>query len=597
MSPSAIFTLCLLIVAAVLLVSEKLRPDLIALSVLVILGLTGIVNQPQIFSGFGGSAVMTLVGISIISEGLRQTGITQSLGNLISRLGGQSERWLILATLITSALLSLLMNNIAVVGVLLPAVLSASRRSRVSQSRLLMPLAYGTLLGGMATLLTTANIIVSGTLKDAGYQSFGLLDFIPVGGPVAIAGILYMVTIGRRLMPKPDPAREHRPQQVFRLLADQYQLEKNLHELELLPDSRLAGKSIADGKWANDLGLLIVGLTHEHRTVLAPPSNVIVQAGDRLLVQGMITPAMLESNRLGLSAYRTSAEAIASETTTLAEVVIAPHSSMIGHSLFELRFREKYNLNVLAFWRDGEPLHSNFVALPLKFGDALLVQGKATSIHTLRQQLDFILLQEDPDAVLQPNKQKLALAITLVTLAVASIGYLPVAVVVLGGAVLLMLTRCLDLSDAYKAIEWKAIFLIAGMWPLSIAIRSTGLADALVQALHSTWGQISPLGVAAILIVIALVLTQFMSGQVASLVLAPLAIVVAQSIGADARAFGMAVALGCSLAFPTPFGHPVNIMVMNAGNYHFRDYVRVGVPLTLLSIVLVLAGLAWWGHL
>ena len=597
MSPSAIFTLILLIVAAILLVSERLRPDLVALAVLVILGLTGIVSQSQIFTGFGGSAVMTLVGISIISEGLRQTGVTQSLGSLISRLGGQSERSLILATLVVSALLSMLMNNIAVVGVLLPAVLSASRRSRVSQARLLMPLAYGTLLGGMATLLTTANIIVSGALKDAGFQSFGLLDFLPVGGPVAAAGILYMITIGRRLMPDPDPAREHRPQQIFRLLADQYQLEKDLHELEVLPGSDLAGVSIGNGKWANKLGLSVVGLTHNHRTVLAPSSNVIVQAGDRLLVQGTVTPELLESNHLGLSEFRTSADHVASETTTLAEVVIAPHSSLIGHTLFELKFREKYNLNVLAYWRDGEPLHANFVTLPMKFGDALLVQGKAASIRSMKGESDFILLQEDPDAVLQPQKQKLALIITLSTLVIAAFGFLPVALVVLGGAVLLMLTRCLDLNDAYKAIEWRAIFLIAGMWPLSIAIRSTGLADALVLALRTTWNQVSPMWVAAILIVIALVLTQFMSGQVASLVLAPLAIVAAQLIGTDARALGMAVALGSSLAFPTPYGHPVNIMVMNVGNYHFRDYVRVGVPLTLLSIALILAGLAWWGHL
>jgi len=597
MSPSAIITLVLLIVAAILLVSERLRADLIALAVLVILGLTGIVSQTQIFTGFGGSAVMTLVGISIISEGLRQTGVTQSLGSLISRLGGQSERWLILATLITSALLSMLMNNIAVVGVLLPAVLTASRRSRVSPSRLLMPLAYGTLLGGMATLLTTANIIVSGALKDAGFQPFGLLDFFPVGGPVAAAGILYMVTIGRRLMPEPDPDREHQPQQIFRQLADQYQLEKNLHELEVLPASDLAGKSIGNGKWASKLGLSVIGLTHDRRTVLAPSSNVIVQAGDRVLVQGTVTPELLEANRLGLSEFRTSADHVASETTTLAEVVIAPHSSLIGQSLFEMKFREKYNLNVLAYWRDGEPRHASFVALPMKFGDALLVQGKAASIRSMKQNSDFLLLQEDPDAVLQPHKLKLALVITLFTLVIASFGYLPVALVVLGGAVLLLLTRCLDLTDAYKAIEWRAIFLIAGMWPLSIAIRSTGLADALVQTLRSTWSQVSPLWVAAILIVIALILTQFMSGQVASLVLAPLAIVAAQLIGTDARALGMAVALGCSLAFPTPYGHPVNIMVMNVGNYHFRDYVRVGVPLTILSIVLILAGLAWWGHL
>lgn len=597
MTFSAIFTLILLVAAAALLISEKLRPDLIALTVMVVLGLTGIVSQQQAFSGFGGSAVMTLVGISIISEGLRQTGVTLTLGNLISRVGGKSEGWLVLATLVVSALLSMFMNNIAVVGVLLPAVMAASRRNRVSESRLLLPLAYGTLLGGMATLLTTANIIVSGALKDAGYQSFGLLDFLPVGGPVALVGILYMATIGRRLMPKAGIHKGGIPQQVRLLLADQYQLQKNLHELEVLPGSPLAEKTIAEGEWGSRLQLSIIGLTRKRRSILAPVSEEVILIGDRILAQGTITPDLLLANGLRLNEMHGHLNNIASETITLAELVIAPHSEMIGHSLGDLNFRDKYGLNVLAIWREGNPLLNAFAELALRFGDALLVQGPAANIHKMDRESDFILLQEDPDAVLNPRKQRRAFVITFLTLGVASLGYLPVAVVVLAGAVLLLLTGCLDMSEAYHSIEWKAIFLIAGFWPLSIAIRSTGLAAAATQALQSSWGQVPPLFVAAVLIFIALLLTQFMSGQVASLVLAPIAIVAATSIGVDARVFGMAVALGCSLAFPTPFGHPVNVMVMSPGNYHFRDYLRVGIPLTLLSIGLILAGLAWWGKL
>ena len=597
MSFAAIFTLILLIAAAILLVSEILRPDLIALAVMVILGLTGIVTQQQAFSGFGGSAVMTLVGISIISEGLRQTGVTLALGNLMSRLGGKSESWLVLATLIVSVLLSLFMNNIAVVGVLLPAVMAASRRSRVAESRLLLPLAYGTLLGGMATLLTTANIIVSGTLKDAGFQSFGLLDFLPVGGPVALVGILYMMTIGRRLMPKAEARKGGLPQQVRLVLADQYQIERNLHELEVLRGSALADKTIAGGAWGSKLGLSVIGLTRNRRPILAPEPEEVVQVGDRLLVQGAVHPDLLHANGLSLNDFRASADDISSETISLAELVITPRSEFTGRSLQEMNFRDQFGLNVLGIWREGKPLLADFAALPLHFGDALLVQGPAAKIHGLNRESEFMLLQEDPDAVLKPRKQRLAFLITFLTLGIASLGFLPVAVVVLAGAVLLLLTRCLDMSEAYHSIEWKAIFLIAGMWPLSIAIRSTGLAEAAIQALQGAWGQISPLALAAILILIALLLTQFMSGQVASLVLAPVAIVAASAIGLDPRGFAMAVALGCSLAFPTPFGHPVNVMVMNPGNYRFRDYLRVGIPLTILSFAVILFGLAWWAKL
>jgi di/tricarboxylate transporter len=597
MSFAAIFTLFILVIAAVLLVSEKLRPDLIALGVMVILGLTGIVTQAEAFSGFGGSAVMTLVGISIISEGLRQTGVTLALGNLMSRLGGKSESLLILAALVVSALLSMFMNNIAVVGVLLPAVMAASRRSRVPESRLLMPLAYGTLLGGMATLLTTANIIVSGALRDAGFRSFGLLDFLPVGGPVAVVGILYMMTLGRRLMPKPEARKSGPPQQARLMLADQYQIEQNLHELEVLRGSPLADKSIAEGAWGSRLQLAIIALTRNFRPILAPEPEEVIRTGDHILVQGSIQTDSISANGLSLCDFRVRADDISNETITLAELVITPRSEFIGHSLLEMNFREKFGLNVLGIWREGKPLLADFASLPLHFGDALLVQGLAARIHGLHRVTEFILLQEDPDAVLKPRKQRLAFAITFLTLGIASLGFLSVSELVLAGAVLLLLTGCLDMGEAYHSIEWKAIFLIAGMWPLSIAIRSTGLAQAAVGALQGVWGQISPLAVAAILILITLLLTQFMSGQVASLVLAPVAIVAATTLNIDPRGFAMAVALACSLAFPTPFGHPVNVMVMNPGNYRFRDYLRVGLPLTVLSMGVILLGLSWWAKL
>jgi di/tricarboxylate transporter len=540
---------------------------------------------------------MTLVGISIISEGLRQTGVTLALGNFMSRVGGKSESLLTLAALVVSAVLSMFMNNIAVVGVLLPAVMAASRRSRVPESRLLLPLAYGTLLGGMATLLTTANIIVSGALKDAGFQSFGLLDFLPVGGPVALVGILYMMTVGRRLMPKVDSSKGRIPQQVRLLLADHYQIEKHLHEVEVVRGSSLADKTIASGAWGSMLGLSIISINRNRRSILAPTPEEVVQVGDRVLVQGAIRPDLLQANGLSLRDFHGSADDIANETITLAELVIAPHSEIIGRSLQEINFRDHFSLNVLAIWREGKPLLADFAMLPLRFGDALLVQGSAAKIHVMNLESEFILLQEDPDAVLKPLKQRLAFLITFLTLGIASLGYLPVAVVVLAGAVLLLLTGCLDMGEAYRSIEWKAIFLIAGMWPLSIAIRSSGLAEAAIGALQGVWGQISPLGVAAILILITLILTQFMSGQVASLVLAPVAIVAATALGIDPRGFAMAVALACSLAFPTPFGHPVNVMVMNPGNYRFRDYLRVGIPLTMVSIAVILFGLSWWAKL
>ncbi|MRR32608.1 hypothetical protein EG834_20280, partial [bacterium] len=259
-------------------------------------------------------------------------------------------------------------------------------------------------------------------------------------------------------------------------------------------------------------------------------------------------------------------------------------------------FREKYQINVLAMWRESQPISSDIAGLALKFGDALLVQGSADRIHLLRGETDLLLLEEDPDAVRKPHKRATAAILMALTLGAAATGILPVAEVVIAGAILLILTGCMSLNDAYQSIEWKAIFLIAGMWPLSTAIRETGLAENIIQTTLNHLGSVSPFAVAALLIGFAFLLTQVMSGQVAALVLAPLALSAANFVNADPRGMALAVGLGCSLAFATPFGHPVNIMVMSPGGYKFKDYLRVGTPLTLIAFMGLLAGLHWlWG--
>jgi len=592
----ALFTLIVTLIAAVLLITEKLRPDLAALLVLAALGLSGVVTPAETFAGFGGSAVMTIVAISIISEGLRQTGVTRSLGRWMYRLAGASESRQILVAVLTAAGLSLVMNNIAAVGVLLPAVMTLARRGKIAPSRLMMPLAYGTVLGGMATLLTTANLIVSGALRDAGQEPFGLLDFLPIGGPIVLIGTLYMLTLGRKLMPQPGGSNETLPQQLHQTLSRLYGLDQNLHEIEVLETSPLAGRSIAAGRWAQTAHLRILSLTRGERVGLAPDAEEIVQIGDRLLTQGIPDLPLLEG--LGLRQRQGKHESL--EVTdagiTLAELIITPHGALAGRSLQQVDFRENYNLNVLGIWREGQPIQEHLAELKLRVGDALLVQGEAARLQQLHHHPDLVLLEEDPDAASRPRKFKLALVIALATLVLAALDLFPIAVVVFAGAGLLMVAGCLDMNDAYRAIEWKAVFLIAGMWPLSTAIRTTGLADQAIQGLLSVLGHTAPLALALALILVALLITQIMSSQVAALVLAPLALVAAQQVGADPRALGMAVALGCSLCFPTPFGHPVNIMVMTPGGYAFRDYLRVGLPLTVIVIGAILLGLkVFWG--
>jgi len=597
MALNSLVVLGITLIAGGLLVSERLRPDLIALMVMVVLGLSGLVPSREVFSGFSSSAVITILGISIISTGLQQTGVTLRLGQFIRRLGHRSEAGLVLAVTLVSAGLSLFMNNIAAVGVLLPAVMGVARQSNISPSKLLIPLAYGTILGGMATLLTTSNIIASGALREVGLQPFGLLDFLPIGAPIVLVGSLYLVLVGRRWLPQEGSALTPRSiTQLSTELANLYHLHEHLDILEILPHSPLANRSIVESDLANRVGLTIVGVLSQGELKPAPPKSYILSPGDRLLVEGHCDATTLEVLGLRQSPTTLPASMLVDESVRLAEVVITPRSSLIGHTLKATHFREKYHLNVISIWREGRPLYADLGNTPLAVGDALLVQGPASRIRMLREDTDLILLEEDPDAVLRPQKYPLAFWITFLTLGIAALGILPVAEVVLAGATMLLLTHCLSMDEAYRNIEWKALFLIAGMWPLSIAIRTSGLSDFVAGHIIDLVGQSASTLVALTLILLALGFTQLLGGQVAALVLAPLALSTAAQTGLDARGLMMAVALGCSLGFPTPFGHPVNIMVMSSGGYTFKDYLKIGTPLTLLIILVILAGLKlFWG--
>lgn len=596
MEPSALLTLLITLIAAVLLISDRVRADLMGLIIMVVLGLSGLVTPAETFAGFSGSAVMTILGISIISEGLRQTGVALWLGNWMRRLGGKNEIRLILVTMLVAAGLSLFMNNIAVVGVLFPATMAVARRTRVPAGKLLMPLAYGTALGGMATLLTTSNIVVSGMLKDNGLEPFGLLDFLPLGLPVVAVGVLYMLLWGRRLLPVAPNRGEQQQEQLNQRLETLYNLRNTISEVRVLAGCPLAGMRLADMGWALQTRTTILGILRNGQAILAPGPEETLEVGDRLFVQGQISAEIMEAQCLQREVHPAEPSLVSNENITLAELVISPHSTLIGRTLKEIRFRDKYHLNVVAVWRSGDAISSGLSDLKLRFGDALLVQGLASVIHAMTDHSDLLLLEENPDAVLKPGKLWLALAIMVVTLGIATLGYLPVAQVVLAGAVLMLLTGCLTMNDVYKNLEWKAIFLIAGMWPLSTAIMSTGLADVVGVALIQHLGFAAPWVIAAVLIGVGLLLTQVMSGQVAALVVGPLALAAASQLQVDPRAMAMGVALSCSLSFPTPLGHPVNLMVMGSGGYRFRDFLRIGTPLTILIVGVILAGLIlYWG--
>lgn len=593
-----LLTAAITLASSLALIADFLRPDVIALLVMVALGILGLTTPNETVAGFGSSATITILAISIIAEGLTQSGVTRQVSKWIKQLAGHDEGRLLVVTMLAGATMSFFMNNVAALGVLMPATISLARQTRTAPSKLLMPLSFGVIAGGMATLFTTSNIIAGTTLHDAGFRPFGILDFLPVGLPVVLVTVLYMYFVGRRLLPTHFPASIARQmQQVRSQLEQMYGLEGALIDIEVMPGSPLADISIRDAQWATRARLNLVALIHRGQIMTAPGPQHLVQAGDVVIGFGQAGTAELE--KLGLQQLHnpTLPRELLEGQTTLSEIVIPPHSNMAGKSLDQIHFRERFHLNVLALWRGGKPLHHNLADVNLQVGDGLLVQTSLEDLRIAREEHNMVVLEEDLDAVLRPTKRRLATFIGLCVLLVAIFDLLPISIASLAGAMAMVLTGCLTMDEAYQSIDWKAIFLIAGLWPLSTAIENSGLAKVVVdEFLHITSGA-GPAIIVGLLLVVTALLTNIMAGQSAApIILAPIGLSIAKATGLDPRALLMAIALGCSLAFPTPIGHPVNIMVMGSGGYTFRDFVKVGGPLTIILFFVILAGMHFFWH-
>jgi di/tricarboxylate transporter len=596
MSPAGWVTLALVIAAALLLGVARLRPDLVGLLVALGLALTGILSPEQALSGFSQAAVIAILSLFIITHGLERTGVTGWLGRRLVRVAGTSERNLIAGLMLTSAVLSLFMNSIAAAAVLLPTGIAVARQAELRPSRLLMPVAFGALVGGTATLLTSANLIVSESLRQSGLQPYGLLDFLPVGLPLVIVSVLLVVWLAPRLLPQRDPAGEvDRMRRLRGGLSKVYHLQEGTCEVVVRSGSPLADQTLGDAGWGRSLGLTVLGIAHRGRLRLAPDRDALVRAGDVLLLEGMPTPDQME--RLGLepSFQADLSNSLATEQVPLVEMVLAPRSEFEGRTLREIRFRDRYGLQALAIWREGLVLQQSVADIALRFGDAILAQGPREKVELLHLDRNFLILEEEAGGR-PPARGFLAAGIFVASLGTAAVGWLPVSLAMLAAAVLMVVTGCLTMDEAYRSVEWKVVFLIAGMLPLSLALQQTGAAAAVADGLLQVFGAWGSLAVAGALLLGTIGLSLVLTGQAAAFIMAPVAISAAALGGADARAMAMAVAIGCSLAFVSPLGHTANLLVMGPGGYTVRDYARLGLPVVLATLVVTLAGLRWvWG--
>lgn len=600
MDSQLLLTFAVLIGAILLFLSERLPVDLVALLVVVALGFTGVLTAPEAYSGLSNSAVIIIVSVFILAEGLEQTGVTDWIGTRLLQASGGSESKLIVVFMAAGAVLSLVMNNIAAASVLLPAASTAARKSDIRLSRLLMPLGFGTLLGGMATLFTTTNLVVSGVLRQAGYRGFGVLEFLPVGLPLAAAGIAFMALWGRRLLPVAPP--EERAEALRAAESDLlsvYHLDARLFRARIPAGSYLIGRTLAESTFREKYGLAVLAVERDGVTLFAPLPDTVFRQGDVVLLKGRLEEFREKDvePRLEILPPREYRECdLESGMNVVAEAVLAPRSHLIGSTLRQVRFRDRYGMNVLAIWRHDRAIRTRVAGVPLEFGDALLMQGPGRKLDLLRSDPDLILLSHATEQPLRvPEKGRRALAIFAVTILIAAITPFSVSEVILAGALLMVLSGVLTMEQAYRAIEWRVVFLVAGMLPLGIAMTKTGGTALIASALTSALGPFGPLALLLGLLTLTVLVSQAVKGAAVSAVVAPIAISAAQTMGIDPRALAMGVALATSMAFVTPLGHPVNILMMGAGGYTFRDYFKVGLPLTILLFIatLVLLPVFW----
>lgn len=781
MTGDGVLALAILGVAVLLLVTEWVRYDLVALAVLLALAVTGLVPAEAAVRSFGDPAVVTLAAVLVLSGGLYRTGVANLMGRYLLRLSGDRPGRITLLTMLTAGAISGFMFNLGVAALLLPVALEMSRRTGRAPSRLLIPLSYATLLGGTLTLIGTApNILISGALVGAGLPPFHMFDFAPLGAVVLGVGVLYMLLVGQRLLPDRGAAGvEGTGFEAARggdELRDTYDFAATTFTLRLPRDSRLDGRTLEESRLGRALGLGVLAVRRAGRTERAPGPGFRLRAGDEVVAAGrtdrlerlhawgtfmerdgagrlmeaagdgairlaeaMVAPGasvtghtleeidfrsrflahvvalrrgadvrrveteelrlepgdvlLLIGRRERLEQLRSAPEfaavslvapadasrryglrrallhlrvpegsaleGISLERTRLreafdltvllirrpdgelflpgpqstlrgddrlivegsrqdfevlealqrlevrtgadvrdlespevgfAEVTLSPRASIVGKALRELFFREKYGLSVLAIWRGGRSYHSNvrLRSMPLQFGDALLVYGARSRLRLLARDPDFLVLGEEVRELFRARRAPVALAIMAGVVIAASTGALPIYLAAPGGVVAMVLTGCLTADEAYEFVQWRVIVLVGGLLVLGLALQETGAAAWIARRLVGAAAGLGPTAILGSVFLLTAVGAQVIPTTAVAVLMSPIALSSASMFGVSAHALLMAVMVGASSAFTTPFGHTVNLLVMGAGGYRVADYARVGTPLVALLLLVVL---------
>jgi di/tricarboxylate transporter len=589
MTLSIILLLIILVVALLFFSFEWIPPDVTAIGVLVALIVFGLVPLDQAFSGFGSDTFILLMGLLIMTAALMRTGVVEVVGRILLQYTANHPGSLLPATMIAVAIMSTFINNTAAAAFFLPVILGLSQRAKFSASRLLMPMAFAAILSSSVTLVATStNVVVSGLITQFGLEPIGMFELTPVGLPILIVGLLYMMFIGKRLVPERSSKND---------VTESFDLRPYLAELRILPDSHLAGNTLAKSNIGRNYDLTVLAIIHEGKRKLNPPANTLLHEGDALLVEGASESILKIKDVSGIDIQadlKFSDEELKAEELHLAEVVLLPRSPFIGRTLKGLKMRERFDLQVVAINRRTGIVHSKIADTRLQLGDVLLVQGNRNQIKALQAENAFDVL-----GVLEVQRFNRKQAITVVGIfagafILGSLKIIALPVAMLLGALLVFVTRCITPDEAYRQVDWKVLILIGCMLALGVAMQTTGTAQYLADLLTRLVGNLNPIWLLTGFFALTVLLTQPMSNQAAAAVVIPVAVQTAIQLDLNPRTFAMMIAIAASTSYLTPL-EPACLMVYGPGRYRFMDFLKVGGLLTVAVylIAIILTPLLW----
>jgi di/tricarboxylate transporter len=579
----------IVIAAMMMFVWGKVRIDIIALCVLVALFVLKLIEPEQVLYGLANDATVTIAAMFIISAGLVRTGLVEWTARQLDRLAGKTEIRLMLIISLTAAILSAFIINAAIVAIFIPVSMVLARSRKIAASRVLIPLSFASQFGGVCTIVgSSTNLIVNSIVVKNGMEPFGFFEFLPLGIAMVGAGLVYLAAVGRWLL----PVRKGEAEDV-----DKYRLVDYLAELQVTEKSSLIGETWETGRMDRETKVDLANLLRGTKAV-SRPVKTRIKPGDILLLHGNVEAILDLESKYGLKILkdaRVKDGHLSTHNMKLSEVLIPPDSNLIGRTLGEAAFFRRHRLMVLAIQRRGKTIRDRLADIKLNENDVVLLQGDKDDITHIMNSPNAVVTNELTDLYLRKNRAFLALAIILAVVLLTTLNVMPIMLAAVLGAVAMVVTQCLTIDEAYKAVDWKIIFLLAGVLPMGLALEESGATLWMADHVLEPLADFGPTALLAALYLITALLTEAMSNNAAAAILAPIAFTAAATLNIDPRPLLIAITFAASTSFATPIGYKTNTMIYSPGGYKFTDFTKIGVPLNLIfwGISVLLIPVIW----